>query len=68
MEHLCDISEVGGNGSDKITLEKDDAGRILVVCETEGGYNSGSVDLMNLLVWVINQHPELLTVAKAGGF
>ena len=66
MEPKIDISEVGGNGGDPIYLQRCD-GRLLVVSECEGGYNAGCVDLLNLLAWVLQNKPELLTVAKDRG-
>ena len=44
--------------------EGDNNGRWTVQALNEGGFNSTSVDLLDILVWTINPHPELLEQAK----
>jgi len=53
------LEGVRGNSGDDIYITYED-GREILVCECEGGYNAGCVDLLDLIEWLRVNRPELL--------
>ena len=62
-EEVCvmdGVTEYGEGAA--VELHKDNNGKLLVVAYNEGGYNSTAVDLLDILLWVKTNYPELLSV------
>jgi hypothetical protein len=47
-----------------VKLRMEDNGRLIVSARNEGGYNGTSVDLLELLVWLRANRPDLFGETK----
>jgi hypothetical protein len=47
-----------------VKLRMEDNGRLIVSARNEGGYNGTSVDLLELLVWLRANRPDLFRETK----
>jgi hypothetical protein len=47
-----------------VRLQLEDNGRLIVSAWNEGGFNGTSIDLLELLVWLRNNRPDLIRETK----
>ena len=47
-----------------VRLQLEDNGRLIVSAYNEGGFNGTSIDLLELLVWLRNNRPDLIRETK----